>query len=103
MAFQSGYAKLKKVNGQVLAISGDTQETMKEFKKSLNASYPFIADPDAHLMKLYDVKYPFFDVPSRHTFVVGAGRKVISVFTGSDAIDAQQAIGSCLGSVPAKK
>ena len=103
MAFQAGYAKLKEVKGQVLAISGDTHETMKDFKESLQAQYPFIADPDARLMKLYDVKYPFFDVPSRHTFVVGTNRKVVSVFTGSDAIDAQKAIGSCLGAAKKKK
>ena len=90
------------MKGQVLAISGDSQETMKEFKESLKEEYPFIADPDARLMKLYDVKYPFFDVPSRHTFVVGAGRKVQSVFTGSDAIDAQKAISSCLGAAKKK-
>lgn len=76
---------------------------MKEFKKSLNAGYPFIADPDARLMNLYDVKYPFFDVPSRHTFVVGRGRKVQAVFSGSDAIDAERAIGSCLSAAPVKK
>tara|TARA_Y100000589_G_C26850409_1_gene505712 strand:- start:237 stop:467 length:231 start_codon:yes stop_codon:yes gene_type:complete len=76
---------------------------MREFKESLKAEYPFIADPDARLMKLYDVKYPFFDVPSRHTFVVGKGRKVTSVFTGSDAIDAQKAINSCLGAASKKK
>jgi peroxiredoxin len=74
---------------------------MKDFKKSLNASYPFIADPDARLMKLFDVKYPFFDVPSRHTFVVGQGRRIQAIFTGGDAIDANQAIESC--SLPAKK
>lgn len=76
---------------------------MKKFKESLKADYPFIADPDARLMTLYDVKYPFFDVPSRHTFVVGAGRKVISVFTGSDAIDAEKAIKSCLGGATSQK
>ena len=76
---------------------------MKSFKASLKAEYPFVADPDSRLMTLYDVKYPFFDMPSRHTFVVGAGRKVISVFTGSDAIDAKKAIGSCLGAARPKK
>ena len=74
---------------------------MKDFKKSLKASYPFIADPDAVLIKLFDVKYPFFDVPRRHTFVVGQGRRIQAIFTGGDAIDANQAIESCL--LPPKK
>ena len=74
---------------------------MKAFKKSLNAAYPFISDPDAVLMKLFDVKYPFFSVPSRYTFVVGKERRIKSVFSGSDAIDANLAIESC--SIPAQK
>jgi len=91
------------VNGQVLAISGDDEKTMKAYKKSLNAAYPFIADPKARLIELFDVKYPFVDMPSRHTFVVGPGRKIVSVFTGSDAMDARKAIGSCLGLGAPKK
>jgi peroxiredoxin Q/BCP len=86
-----------------LAISGDSLETMKEYKASLKAEFPFIPDTDAKLMKLYDVKYPFFDAPSRHTFVVGAGLKVLSVFSGGEAIDADKAIESCLGPPPKKK
>jgi peroxiredoxin len=83
-----------------LAISGDDLKTMAAFKKSLNAAYPFISDPDAVLMKLFDVKYPFFAVPSRHTFVVGKGRRIEAIFSGGDAIDANQAIESC--SIPTK-
>ena len=83
------------MKGQVLAISGDSQETMKEFKESLKAEYPFIADPEARLMKLYDVKYPLFTVAARWSFVVGDNRKVIKVFSGSDAIKAEDTIAAC--------
>jgi hypothetical protein len=52
-------------------------------------------------MKLFDVKYPFFSVPSRYTFVVGKERRIKSVFSGGDAIDANLAIESC--SIPVQK
>ena len=78
-----------------MAISGDDDETLREYKKSLGASFPFIADPDGKLMELYDVKYPLFTVSARYSFVVGAGRRVIEVFSGSDAIDAQATLNAC--------
>ena len=54
-----------------------------------------MADPDGKLMELYDVKYPLFNVSARYSFVVGSGRKIIQVFSGSDAVDAQKALDAC--------
>ena len=78
-----------------MAISGDDDETLREYKKSLGASFPFIADPNGELMELYDVKYPLFTMSGRYSFVVGTGRRVIKVFSGSDAIDAQATLNAC--------
>ena len=90
------------MNGQVLAISGDDEKTMGLQEES-ERSISLHRGPKARLIELFDVKYPFVDMPSRHTFVVGPGRKIVSVFTGSDAMDARKAIGSCLGLGAPKK
>ena len=68
---------------------------MREYKKSLRAEFPFIPDDNGRLMELYDVKYPLFTVAARWSFVVGDGRKVIKVFSGSDAIKAEDTIEAC--------
>ena len=79
----------------MVAISGDDQETLKEYKASLRASFPFVPDPDGRLMELFDVKYPLFNISARYSFVIGTGRKVIEVFSGSDAVAAQKALDAC--------
>ena len=95
MAFQAGYAKFSKQGGEVLAISGDDRETMRSYKKSLGAKFPLIPDPEGALMELFGVKYPLFTVASRYSFVVGDGRRVVKVFSGGEAIDAEQALAAC--------
>ena len=79
----------------MIAISGDDNETLKEYRQSLGARFPFVADPDGELMELYDVKYPLFNVSARYSFVVGEQRKVIQVFSGSEAVDAQKTLNAC--------
>lgn len=69
---------------------------MKKFKASLTADYPFIADPEGQLLKLFDVKYPLFTVAKRITFVIGKDRKVLKVFEGSNALDPNHAINACM-------
>lgn len=68
---------------------------MAKFKESLKAQFPFIADPDAKLTKLYDVKLPVMTLANRYTFVIGEDRKVLKVESGKDAIDPNGAIVSC--------
>lgn len=73
----------------------DDPETLAKFKKSLNAPFPFIADPEGKMTKLYGVKTPLVKLALRYTFVVGADRKVVRVDSGSDAIKPEDAIISC--------
>jgi peroxiredoxin len=68
---------------------------LAKFKESLKAQFPFIADPEAKLTKLYDVKLPVMTLANRYTFVIGEDRKVLKVESGKDAIDPNGAIVSC--------
>lgn len=79
----------------MIAISTDDEKTSKAFRDELKAPYHFVADEKAVLVKLYDVKTPLLTFASRTTFVVGAGRKILSVQSGSDAIDPSGAVTAC--------
>lgn len=54
-----------------------------------------MSDKDADLIKRYDVKMPVVSMAKRTTFVIGPGRKIISVIEGSDAIDPENSIRAC--------
>lgn len=79
----------------MIAISTDDAPTSRKFKESLKAPYHFVADADAALVKLYDVKTPLVSFAKRNTFVVGPGRKILAVQEGGDAIDPSGAVAAC--------
>jgi thioredoxin-dependent peroxiredoxin len=79
----------------VLAISMDDRETAARFKEELRAPFPFIADEKGALTSLYRVKAPLVGLSLRFTFVVGAGRRILRVDSGQDAIAASQAVEAC--------
>jgi len=73
-------------------VSADDLETQKKFKASLAATFPFVSDPEARLITLYDVKTPVVTFAKRTTFVIGRDRRITSVTTGGDAVDPKQAV-----------
>lgn len=79
----------------MIAISTDDADTSRKFKASLKAPYHFVADPDAKVVKAYDVKTPIVTFAKRVTFVVGPGRKILAIQEGSDAIDPSGAVTAC--------
>lgn len=85
----------------MIAISTDDVETSKRFRESLKAPYHFVADQKATVVKLFDVKVFILTMAKRVTFVVGPGRKILSVQEGSDAIDPSGAVAACSLKPPA--
>jgi peroxiredoxin len=73
----------------------DDAATLKKFKESLKAQFSFVADPEGKLVKLFDVKVPVLSLAQRYTFVIGEGRKVVQLQSGSDAIDPSAAVQAC--------
>jgi peroxiredoxin len=73
----------------------DPVEKLREFKASLKAQFPFVSDPKGELVAKFDVKMPVISLAKRFTFVIGEGRKILKVDSGSDAIDPNAAIVSC--------
>lgn len=94
-AYRDRYAEIQKVGATVIAVSADDQKKQKEFRDSIKAQYSFVADPDAALIKAFDVKAPIITISRRVTFVIGADRKVLSITEGSDAVDVNGAVGAC--------
>ena len=86
---------MEKSGATLLAISMDDLETQRKFKASLEAPGRFVADPEGKIVKLFDAKMPVVSYASRKTFVIGEGRKVLSVQSGSEAIDPGGAIQAC--------
>ncbi len=79
----------------MIAISTDDADTSKRFRDSLKAPYHFVADDKATVVKLFDVKAFLLTIARRVTFVIGPGRKVLSVQEGSDALDPSGAVTAC--------
>lgn len=94
-SFRDRAGELTSCKAQVLAISTDDAETQRRFKAELKSPYAFIADPDAKLVNLYDVKTPVVSYAKRRTFVIGQDGRVKSVHESDDAIDPTGAINAC--------
>ena len=73
----------------------DDRETLQRFKSELKAPFPFVPDPDGKLVGLFDVKMPVMSMAQRYSFVIGEGRKILKVQTGSDAVNPADAIAAC--------
>ena len=91
-AYRDRYAQLQDADGQVLGISTDTNEKQAAFRESVGAPFPFLADPQATLTKLFRNKVPILNMARRTTFVIGPERKILRIDRGRRAIDPHAAI-----------
>src|SRR4051812_29211989 len=94
-AYRDRYTEIQKLNGKVIAVSMDDAATLIKWRNELKAPQTFVADADGTLVKLFDVKMPVLGMASRHTFVIGPGRKVLEHTEGGDSIDPTKAVSAC--------
>jgi peroxiredoxin len=100
--FRDKRAEVEKAGGTVIGVSMDDVETLKKFRDSLKAPQRFVSDPDGKLLvATFDTKMPVLSMSKRYTFIIGEGRKVLDVQSGSDAVEAENAVRMC--SLPARK
>ena len=78
---------MEALDATVIAVSTDSQKKQAEFRAKLEAPFPFVADTEAKLVEQFGVKVPVVKIANRVTFVIGAGRKIVAVIEGGDAID----------------
>jgi peroxiredoxin len=81
----------------VVAISTDDRETLRRFKEDRKAGYPFLSDEKGQVAAKYSGTMPVVGFANRANYVVGQDGKVVSVVTGSDAIDPSASVGACPG------
>ena len=94
-SYRDRYTEIQKLNGKVIAISMDDGPTLVKWRTELKAPQTFVADPTGALVKLFDVKMAVVGMAQRHTFVVGAGRKILEHTEGGDSIDTSKAVSAC--------
>ena len=90
--YRDRYEKVRESKTQVLAVSTDKPERQAKFRESIGAPFPFLADTDGALTRLYGVKLPILKMAKRVTFVVGPGLQIANVFRGGQALDPNGAI-----------
>ncbi len=93
--YRDRYAEIQKMKGNIIAVSMDDAATLVKWRAELKAPQTFVADPDGKLVKLFDAKMPVLGMASRHTFVIGPGRKIVEHTEGSDSIDPSKAVSAC--------
>jgi peroxiredoxin Q/BCP len=94
-SYRDRYDELQGKDATIIAVSSDKEARQAEFRRSIGAEFSFVADPRGELIKKYDVKTPLVTFAKRTTFVIGKGRKVLHIETGSDAIAGGGAAEAC--------
>jgi thioredoxin-dependent peroxiredoxin len=75
----------------VVAISVDDLD----FKEDRKAPYPFLSDPGGKVASQYAGLMPVVGLASRANFVIGQDGKILSIVTGTDAIDPAASVDAC--------
>jgi peroxiredoxin Q/BCP len=79
----------------VVAISTDDQETLRRFREDRKAAYPFLSDEGGKVAAKYAGVMPIIGLANRANYVIGQDGTVVSVVTGSAAVDPSAAVGAC--------
>src|SRR3982751_3886191 len=79
------YSKVNVAYTQMATIATDDHHTLQEFRNSVGAQWPFLADPERIVQKDLDIQEytdPDNDPMIPHTLVLGPGLVVHSVYNG---------------------
>ncbi len=92
-AYRDRYAKIQDKGAQILAISTDDVATLKRFKESLGAPFPFLSDPDGKVADLYGGSVGGH--AKRTTFVIAQDGTIGHTEAGMAALIPDPAIAAC--------
>ena len=94
-AYGAAEGRFVAAQARVLAISADGPEVLRQFRREVEAGpLPFIADPEARLIRLYEVKtlLPFMRMAKRVTFVLDRHCHIAQRFDDGQALDIDAAL-----------
>jgi peroxiredoxin len=106
-AYRDQYATIFN-NGKGVAVIGiSTDEDTVQFDWARDSKFPvyFASDPDAKVVKLYDVKYPAFNMAKRVVFVIDPTGKITHVMDPFKEMvgDAYAELGAAVAKASEKK
>ena len=79
----------------MVGISTDSVETQRKWKEDLKVPYTLLSDEGGKVASQYGGTIPVLGLANRATYVVDREQRILSIQTGSDAIDPAGAITSC--------
>lgn len=86
-AFRDSYEKFAQAGAEVIGVSGDSDESHRQFAAQHRLSFPLISDADGSLRKAFGVTKTLGIVPGRVTYVIdkaGVIRLIFSALFASD-------------------
>jgi thioredoxin-dependent peroxiredoxin len=92
-AYRDRYAKIQEEQSQVVGISTDDVETLKKFKESVGAPFPFLSDPGGKVASQYGGLTMGY--AKRVTYVIAQDGTIVHTESGSAAIVPDQAVDAC--------
>jgi len=79
--FRDSYEEFKNLGAEVIGISGDDQESHRDFAEEHKLHYILLSDPDGSVRKSYGVKKTLGLIPGRVSFVIDKNGIVRHVFS----------------------
>lgn len=102
-AFRDSINAIRALNAEVYGISTDTVEAQAGFHKHHGLKFDLLADADAKVTKLYDLKMPLMNMSKRWTFILDPELKIQSVFDKVDPVQDAKMVADKLKELQAKK
>ena len=79
--FRDSYEEFKNLGAEVIGISGDNQESHRDFAEEHKLPFILLSDPEGSVRKSYGVKKTLGLIPGRVSFVIDKNGIVKHVFS----------------------
>ncbi|KAF6002162.1 hypothetical protein F1559_001631 [Cyanidiococcus yangmingshanensis] len=80
-AFRDSFAAFQSLNAQVIGVSADQPEVLRDFAEKYGLPFHLVSDSDGSLRKLYQVPRSLFGLlTGRVTYVIGRSGRILDIF-----------------------
>ena len=79
-SFRDNYLVFKKLNCEIWGVSGDNENSHREFAEINNLPFPLLIDHNNALRKLFSVPKTFGIIPGRVTFIIDKKGEIYNIF-----------------------
>lgn len=94
-AFRDNSKEIMAQNASIFGISINSVKDQKNFAQKYQLNFPLLADEDAKVSKLYEVKRPLIDIAKRWTFIIDPENNIAEIAEDVDPVlDSQRVITS---------